>query len=412
MGEMLGQAFAHARRPLLQHPRLYELLRYLYDSVFGRIRRMEAYVVKGIARDSTDDMTLLYFGSKSSAHQLASLIYGQINEFLPVGGVLLHGVSALSAISTPEIIAIRVRRPFIREFLKQGYLLLPNVNFTLDMRVSMDDIIKRMSRRRRRDIKKINTLNYSYVICRKSDKDFDFFYHKMYLPYARSRFGKSAYIKPYLESKTVYESNGGLIFVKKDEKPLAGMLFNIHRKTLHAWSFGAHEGDLQFVEELAGEATLLFLIEWAKTQGIESLDYGVSLPFLREGIFTYKKEWGMSVNEQRDDMVCALKMNSINECSLTFLQQNPFVVTDKGKLKGVVFIDHMAGRAELEQIHSRYFFPNIRSLMVVSYYRAHPETISGVEHIAEKLAGSLMIPLRIICRTLREKGLTVDVFEF
>ncbi len=412
MREILQQAVTYAKKPLLQHPRLHQSLRYLYESVLGRARKANGYVIKGLMKGSNDKMTMLYVGTKNSAHQLASLVFAQINEFLPLGSILLREASVLSAMNVPEIVALDVQRPFVREFAKRHYLLLPNVNFILDMRFSMDDIMKRMSRRRRRDIKKIKALNYSYAICRDNDKDFDFFYHKMYLPYTKSRFGKAAYIKPYLESKTVYRSNGGLIFVKKDERSLAGILFHIHGKTLHAWSLGAHEGDQQLVEELAGEAALIFLIEWSKTQGIESLDYGISLPFLSEGIFTYKKEWGMSVNEQRDNAICALKFNSLNECSLKFLQQNPLVVIDKGELKGVVFIDHRATRPELQQIHSRYYIPNLHSLIVVSYYKPHPETINTVEPCAGKLADSLMDPLQKICQTLHEKGFLVEVFEF
>jgi hypothetical protein len=411
MREMLQEAFTYAKKPLLQHPRLHESLRYLYESVLGRARKADGYVIKGLTKGSDDKMTMLYVGTGNSAHQLASLIYAQISEFLPLGGMLLHEASVLSAMDVPEIVALDVQRPFVRKFSKRGYLLLPNVNFILDMRFSIDDIMKRMSRRRRRDIRKINTLNYSYAICRDSDKDFDLFYHRMYLPYAQSRFGKAAYLKPYLESKTVFESNGGVIFVKKKNKLLAGILFNIQKKKLHAWSFGAHEGDQQLVEELAGEAALLFLIEWAKTQGIESLDYGVSLPFLREGIFTYKKEWGMSVNEQRDNSICALKVNTVNECSLAFLEQNPFIVTDEGELKGVVFIDHRTTELELHQIHSRYYLPNLHSLIVVSYFKRNQETMSAVEPSAGKLAGCPISSLQKICKKLEKKDFLIEIFE-
>jgi hypothetical protein len=411
MREILREAFTYAKKPFLQHPRLYESFRYLYEFVFGRVRRMERYVIKGFMNGTSNKMTMLYVGTESSAHQLASLIYAQVSEFLPLGEVLLHQTHEHSLMNMSEIVAYDVQRPFVRKFSKQGYLLLPNVNFTLDTRVSMDEIMKRMSRRRRRDIRKINSLKYSYSICRNSNKDFDFFYRKMYLPYVKSRFGKAATIKPQLEAKNIYESNGGIIFVKKNEKPLAGILFNIQRKTLHAWSFGAHEGDQRFVEELAGEAALLFLIEWAKTQDVEKLDYGVSLPFLQEGIFTYKKEWGMNVNEQRDNSIWAFKVNPVNECSLAFLRQNPLIVIDEHELKGVVFIDHRATRAELQQIRSRYYLPNLHSLIVISYFKPHPEATSAVEPCAGKPGGSPMIPLRNICSALQEKGFITEVFE-
>ncbi len=409
MREMLSNVLTYAKKPLLQHPRLHESLKYLNDLVFGDPRKADGYVIKGLTKGHSEEMTMLYFGTSNSAHQLASLIYAQVNQFLPVARTKSNTPPVMSA---PEIVAFDVPRPFARKFSKHGYLLLPNVHFVLDMRISFEEIMNRMSRRRRRDIKKIDTLGYSYEICRNSNRHFDFFYNKIYLPYAKSRFGNAAYVKPYLEAKTVYESNGGIIFVKKNEKPLAGILFNIQGRSLHAWNSGVYEGNQQFIKELAGEAALLFLIQWARNQGVESLDYGVSLPFLQEGIFTYKKEWGMSVNEQRDNSFCALRVNPESQCSLTFLQQNPFIVVYRDELKGVVFIDHRTTRVELQEIHSRYYFPNLHSLIVISYYKPHAETMGAIEPEPEKLAGSLLDPLQKICKTLQEKGFQIDVFEF
>lgn len=411
--EILGEALTHAKKPLLQHPRIHESLKYLYDSAFGHTRRMEAFVIKGLVKDSGNCMVMLHFGSEGSAHQFASLVYAEINEFLPIGYArTFREVDSLSAMNTPEITAVRIQHPFVREFVKQGYMLLPNVNFTLDMNASMDDIRKRMSRRRRRDIKKIGTFKYSYTICRNDDRDFDLFYFRMYLPFTKGRFGKAVYIKPYLESKTIFKSNGGVIFVKRDEKPLAGILFHIHGRTLHAWSLGIYEDDRQAVEELAGEAALLFIIEWAKTQGIERLDYGVSLPFFRDGIFTYKKEWGMCVNEQRDQPVCALKLNALNECSLSFLRMNPFIAVDGKKLKGVVLIDYKATEAELQQIYSRYFLPHLDSLIIISYYKPSSKIVKRTESPSnEKPEEGLMIPIHDICVTLQKKGFSTEILE-
>lgn len=159
-------------------------------------------------------------------------------------------------------------------------------------------------------------------------------------------------------------------------------------------------------------AALLFIIEWAKTQGIERLDYGVSLPFFRDGIFTYKKEWGMCVNEQRDQPVCALKLNALNECSLSFLRMNPFIAVDGKKLKGVVLIDYKATEAELQQIYSRYFLPHLDSLIIISYYKPSSKIVESTESPSnEKPEEGLMIPIHDICVTLQKKGFSTEIFE-
>lgn len=409
---MLREILAIARQPLGQCQPLYETLSYMYESVSGRLRRSDGFVIKGLARDRNEKMTIMYVGAENVAHQIASLAYAQVQEFLPVKGLGSRDLSLLSAKNQLEIVMVQVKRPFARKFVEQGYLLLPGIRFVLDLRGSMDDMMKRMKRRRRRDIKRIKALNYSYAICKDNDKDFDSFYHKMYLPYAQNRFGKAALIRPYLDAKRIYESNGGVLLVKDGKKLLTGILFNIRRKTLCASCFGAYEGHEQLVEELAGGAALLCMIEWAKVQGAESLDYGVSLPLLREGVFTYKKEWGMSIDEHRHLPFTALRLNCLNECSLSFLQQNPFITIDEGEIKGVVFVDCKTTNAILKQIYSRHYLQNLRSLIVISYFKPGSETTHAIDSsVPIKPVNTLMRPLQNICLALQKKGFCVEAFE-
>jgi len=296
------------------------------------------------------------------------------------------------------------------KFLKRDYLLLPYVSFRLDLRQSIGHIMKRSSRRRRRDIKKLKSFNYSYTICGDNKKDFDFFYMKMHLPYITKRFKRAAKFDTYLGLNVLYKRSGGILFVKKEGKPIAGILFKMSGETLHALRFGVYEGDHNLIKGLAGQAALFFLIDWAKMNGMKSLDYGGALPFFSDGIFSYKKEWGMFVENHSNRFFCALKLNNPNKGSLAFLQQNPFIFVDKGGvMKGVVLVNHSPTKVELQQIFSKYYLPKLDSLIVIAYHSSNTSVIDETE-----LSTCMQLPsvksIPGICLSLQTRGFNVETY--
>jgi len=306
-----------------------------------------------------------------------------------------------------------VKKPLLGKFLKRGYLLLPYVSFSLNLRRSIDNIMKRSSRRRRRDIKRLESFNYSYTISRDNENDFDFFYRKMYFPYTKKRFKRAAKFETYLGLKALYRRNGGIIFVKKEETPIAGILFQIRGETLHALRSGVYEGDHNLIMDLAGQAALSFLIDWAKMKGMRSLDYGSTLPFFSDGIFAYKKEWGMFVEDHSNQLFCALKLN-LNKGSFSFLRQNPLIFVDKGVMKGVVLVDHRATKVELQQIFSKYYLPKLGSLIVITYHSSNKGGINETEFSTtlENLSDPSIKPILNICLPLQKRGFNVEIYTF
>jgi hypothetical protein len=384
---------------------LSQSLRYIYNLVFGRIQKVQIYETSGFIEGANDKIALLFVGKEHCAHQFASLVYRQIDKTLLIEELRFSQITSVLKTTTHEIIAVNVEKPRANEFEKQGYLLLPDISFKLDLHIPIDEIIIKMSKRRRRDVKKIEAANYSYIISKESDDDFNFFYWKMYLPYATQRFGKAAYIKKYNESKAFYKTGGGIIFVRKCEKLVAGILFRAVGKTLYAISLGLCQQGEKFAEQRASQAALLFLIKWAKMNGMASLDYGTSLPFFREGVFTYKKEWGMSVTEPIDQSYCALKLNSPNAGFISFLQQNPFIISDNGILKGVVLLDHKPTKEELTQTFSEYFLPRLNSIIFIAYYKSNAKLLDKDEPLTKSIGFSPVLskPLLDICLLLKEK---------
>jgi hypothetical protein len=382
----------------------YQFLRFSHSLLLGAHKKVHAHLIEGTIKGTNLTTTALYVGSEHSLHQFASRVFSQPFKIAHKGQFPFRCAASFSSACSAEMIAIEVEKPFARRYSERGFLLLPNVCFVLDLRKSMHEITRRMSKRRKRDLKKIEESRYTYTVHRQDSEAFEFFYWKMYLPHAMKRFDKGAYIRTFLELRILYALNGGIVMVEKDGQPHAGFLFQSQGKTLLARSLGVYEGNRELSR--ASEAALFYLVGWAKAKGIELLDDGVSVPFLKDGVFEYKKEWGMSVSESIDQSSCALKFNSLTEGSLAFLKQNPFVIYDRGVIKGVILLDNNPTKDELRHLFARHYFPDLASLIIISYY--YDSEGGSSDEIASESSrnssGGLVKPLQNMCVLLQKRG--------
>ena len=390
----------------------FPFLERLWD-LASHFRKVEVILFKGTIRNGSNRTSTLFVGSQDVAYLIADLMYSKIDKAQSLGKYPSFQVKP-RRLPNADIIVACVGKLLTRKFTKNGYILLPSVSFTLNLKRPTCDMVKAMSRRRRRDLAKLKTHNYSYKVARAPDdeKNFDIFYWKMYHPYITRRFGKAAIPRSYLESKDCYKNNGGIIFVQDADKPIAGILFQTRGKTVKALSLGVYDGNTEHMEALAGQAALFFLIEWAKSEGIVSLNYGHTAPFPTYGNFEYKKEWGMTL-EKEDAPFCALKLNNLTRGSLSFLSQNPFIFSDETSMKIALFADHSITRTELEHITHEYQFPKIDSLVIISANAQDTEPTSSTEAPMRngKAQNLFTGPLSNACTLLQRRGLNVKTYE-
>ena len=403
----------------------------LCDHVFRRLGliKVKLFLITGTIKNTNYSSTILFIGKEiyacpsanqflgteisacERANHFASIIFSQV-ERVAYFGEFLHRQVNPSDFKNVEIIVVDPRIETTENLLEQGFMLLPKVSFGLDLTCSINDLTNRFSRRRMKSLKKITRLNYSYVICRNDEKNFDFFYWKMYLPYIKRRFGAGAQPTSYQTSKSFYRKNGGIIFVIEENKPIAGILFFVKNETIYAVGLGAYQGDQNYLKNSACEAALFFLIKWSKTKGFKSLNYGGTVPFFTNGVFQYKKEWGMFAEEKADQLFCALKVVSLNERSISCLLQNPFIFLEKNEMKGLVFVNHRLTKTELQKLFSTYVIPKIDSLMVISYYdgKTRETTKTDLSLNFQRTSIVLGKALSTMCSAFLKQGFNVDVF--
>lgn len=163
---------------------------------------------------------------------------------------------------------------------------------------------------------------------------------------------------------------------------------------------------------MVGHALYFFLIQWAKRQNLTEMDAGGALPFFSDGIFTYKKEWGMFVKKQYNHC-WGLRLNQPSEAALFLLQQNPFIFLERGKLKSAVFMGHRPTEAEVEHALSKYSIPQLDSSVLVAYYQPNPADEKSQETSAEPRDYENTFPRALsgICSLLEKHGYILEIHE-
>ncbi|UCD96857.1 MAG: hypothetical protein JSV35_02030 [Candidatus Bathyarchaeota archaeon] len=389
------------------------LMRYLHHHFFGKIRDVQVFKINGSGGDADHSTNAVFIGSEDAAHQFASLLYSNIEGVRPLGRCLFHQIDP-KCLPDADIIGVSTKGCLTARYLRDHFFLLPLVSFNLNLRPRIDQIIQRASRRRRRDLKKLQQLGYSHTISRDCDGDFDFFYRKMYLPYTKKRFGKAARLYSHSRLKAVYRRGGGIVFVSQEAQRRAGLLFRVNGGTVQVKSFGVFDADQNHGADLVGQAALFFLIKWAKRKGLVRLDYGITMPFFKDGVFIYKREWGMGIDKYVEQPFCAIKLNCSNEATISLLQRNPFIFLANEAMTGAIFLNHRPAKLELRQIVSRHYLRGLDALLVIAYYHDNTDLLdqSDLATMMETSTVEAVQPLSNITGSLQRLGYSVVVHEF
>jgi len=171
-------------------------------------------------------------------------------------------------------------------------------------------------------------------------EDFHRFYHFMYLPLARQRYGGNSVIRPYEEMERVFKK-GFLLLVTEGDSAVSGCLCFVgkdHRLNFH--STGVLDGDESYIKKGAQLALYYFNILYAKEHGLDKVDTMKSRPFLNDGVYRTKREWGATVypDDEPESWVYFFNLGSPEKFSL-FFERNPAVVYTETGLKALVGVE-------------------------------------------------------------------------
>jgi hypothetical protein len=126
---------------------------------------------------------------------------------------------------------------------------------------------------------------------------------------------------------------------------------------------------------------------WAKERGYKWLDFGHCRSFLNDGVFNYKKRWGMEIEiSKRLKNILGIKVCNYCQGVKNFLEKNPFIFINQGKLMGLVFVGkpHELSYDEVQSCVKTHSIPGLDYLVIVSD--------QGFEQKAKEFADSCLTP--------------------
>lgn len=245
-----------------------------------------------------------------------------------------------------------------------AYIMQTRVRQTLDTTTELD--ANKRYRDRKRDV---NRTNRKFgLTCRisHSPDDFDFFYHRMAKPLT-IKFGDAAMEDTYDDLKLFFEK-GVLLLVVCEGVPISGVLCYEHEVTFVAYRSGLLDGDPSYLKMGAMSAWYLFLIEYAREQGYEKVDFMNSIPFLNIGVYVTKQHWGATAESCEGATSWVYLFKRCNSETFSRIVENiPLIVHTQNGLEGVIsFSDENDLTPEIEQkLTSKYGAPGLYGLQIL-----------------------------------------------
>ncbi len=333
--------------------------------------RWPVCVLRGKEKWSNENLTVLCCAAEQMVTYLSSILYSGEPEKESLGKCFIWQVESRfnSEKFTADLIFIetdKIFSPFLRQ---RGFKIIPQwILFILEISRPLSEIWREIKNKSLSDnLRIVRKYQYVYEMTRDLAKYNDW-YRQMYVPYALERFGDASMTYGFRKLKRTFE-RGQILFVKRDNDHLAGTLIVTHGKDAWVHSLGIRTGNHNFLKQGVVSASYYFTVLWAKEKGYEHIDFGHCRPFLNDGVFIYKKNWGMAVKKSnRMQSVLGLKVFNPSQGVKAFLANNPFVFIDRGKMKGFVLIqkNDPLTPGEVRSLFKKYYISGLDCLIINS----------------------------------------------
>ncbi len=344
---------------------------YVYRYVRGL--RTDLWYVSGEERYSHLPLSMLVGGPIQMRTYLKRLIFGGSCRERHLGRVWSRNVRtwAEKAGVSYSMTAIHTEKPEFRAKAANGCFIIPTwVTGEIPLPLQPEVL---HSRSVKSDLKKLRENRLEFEITREPAR-FEKFYREMHVPYIKEIRGAAAYIEPYNRLKRSFR-NCELLVASKDGEEISGAIIVRKDTTSRLWLLGVSNGDRKLLKSGAVVALYYLAIDYLTRCGCTMADVGWSRPFLKDGPLRYKQKLGMRITKSSGKAI-ALKVDSFDPATRSFLRNNPFLVETEAGLRGTVFLDQGPVLTEdhAKALNKDYLHPGIEE---ISVYRTPNDTALG-----------------------------------
>jgi len=335
--------------------------------------QFSVYLLQGKEKWGGNSLTTLFLGDERGVLYLSNLLYSEEPVKERLGKIFIWRIKSRLNLEIPrtDLIFIKIDGFFSRFLPRKGFIIIPEwILFMMDLSQPLQEVWnlpRNKKKSLRENLKEIKKQNYSYEMTRDPSK-FEYFYHQMYLPYTWKRFEKVTVLTSFRDMEKAFKK-GQLLLIKRGNEYVAGNILKIDHDTVFSVSLGIKEGKIEYLKEGASTACYYFSILWAKEEVYKWLDFGICRSFFKDGVFDYKKRWGMGIKlSTRVRTVFGIKVCNFHQGVRTLLENNPFIFIDQEKLKGLILVDqnHPLIPEEVQSLVKTYSIPGLDCLVILS----------------------------------------------
>ncbi len=234
-----------------------------------------------------------------------------------------------------DLTVVRVNRWSRRKLFHHQHLTVPEwVGMKLVVPKDLERLI-RSGKSIKSDMTLVRRYGYQPVVVSDAG-EFDLFYHSVYTPFSRARYGELAFIQSYHDLRRRLYS-GGILWVQRENKRAAAILFELKSRTLDLFAAGTMNGDYALVREGALAALYYYFIKLAQELGCTTVNFKGTRPSLRDGLLRYKNKWGASLYDMTTcyyDLLVGWE--NPNQVVREFFNNTPLIFRENGRLSALV----------------------------------------------------------------------------
>jgi hypothetical protein len=331
------------------------------------VLRLDQWIIEGVEEHSKQPLMILYAGNSrypENKNLIIHLAFKQSFTETPVGRVWLWnaGRAGQRIKNAQGLIVVEV--PHIFRFIwnaRKTFFLPTWFDGKLDVTLpTATDSTKT-------DIKRIKKNRLRYVVTT-DEQRFKDFYDNMHVPYISNTFGGLAFIHNYHHMRKSFGPDGPfheLLLVLNEDTAIAGILLGREKDELYLYYVGVKDGKIEYVQEGALGALFYFPVEYARTIGLQYVNFGLTRPFLKDGVLQFKKKRGMDVSH-RYKIGYLLQVVAGGGGVNGFLLNNPFLYMADNRFYGALFVDGTVSLSaeNLKRLYKDFYLQGMDKLFI------------------------------------------------
>jgi hypothetical protein len=315
-------------------------LEYLWElSGSIRLNKVEAVLIEGVEKHSGATLTCFYLGHYDNYAFLLNHLYSsygvkekytRINSFRARKWINRYKDKV-------DLLFIDLELLYCKILSDYNFLEVPQwVRQSFDVPDTWEEVLAQFRKNTKKtDLRKVRKYGFTYRIT-KDEENYKIFYHTMYKPYLEKRFGDAVLIEP--EWKVLRQCRKGeLMQIVRDDKVVSCVLLHLLNVRLaYVWVGVPDDLDPDLANG-AFSALYYFTILYGYEKGCREIDFLGSRPLLNDGLFRYKRKWGMRVQDSpvpRGDIL--LRPRRLDGPVANLFSNNSFITRDGSGICGKI----------------------------------------------------------------------------